>query len=412
MESLKLAIQNRQQDIAVSLLQTLDLNIKDNLICFVAEQGNEEVMELFLKDNYPNPLNQALIRASLNGHHKILKLLLQDGRADPTIVDGDDFSLICSKGYYEVIKLLLEDRRAINLFAGVSHAEAIRNACSSGHADVVELLLQNGEANPCFDDCGAVDIVCHASRNNDSDDNQKILELLLSDERMFFETEVLIDIACRKGYLNLLMIVLRDKRFEVRQSHCLIGFNTACTTGQAKIIKFLLEYFSQTADISAGFTLACLYGHLDVIKVLCEHRKTNTEFSKNKLTIGQLIFDFIIVCQHGHLEIVKFLLEDSGEVIEAQQGFISACLYGHLETVRYLCENKNINKKPGLTLALRKKNLEIIEFLMWGMIGKIFCECKEVLISKDLDIPEDVIRVVWEYIILTEIESCSDKDII
>ena len=53
----------------------------------------------------------ALIQASLNGRDEIVKVLLADGRVDPSAWNNDAIRWALSQGHFDVVKILLSDHR-------------------------------------------------------------------------------------------------------------------------------------------------------------------------------------------------------------------------------------------------------------------------------------------------------------
>lgn len=104
----------------IGLLQLLKENyaemdeIKIEL-CDAAESGKGEIVRMMLDDpdlcdagtNYSGALRIAAAR----GHAYIVKMLLEDGRADPTICNSDALSWAAIYGHQHVIDLLLADGR-------------------------------------------------------------------------------------------------------------------------------------------------------------------------------------------------------------------------------------------------------------------------------------------------------------
>jgi ankyrin repeat protein len=69
---------------------------------------------LLLEAKIVNPTSYALIKASKKGYDKIVALLLNDGRIDPTYEDNTAIRKASERGNIEVIKLLLNDKRVVD----------------------------------------------------------------------------------------------------------------------------------------------------------------------------------------------------------------------------------------------------------------------------------------------------------
>jgi ankyrin repeat protein len=83
--------------------------------------------------------NEAIRLSSINGHHQIVKDLLQIPEVDPTALDNQALVKSSENGHIEVVKLLVEDAR----FDSRALHNAIRGAYMQGHFEVVEYLLDN-----------------------------------------------------------------------------------------------------------------------------------------------------------------------------------------------------------------------------------------------------------------------------
>ncbi|KAJ3333186.1 hypothetical protein HDU76_010790 [Blyttiomyces sp. JEL0837] len=88
--------------------------------------------------------NQAFILACNNGHHQVVRILVQVNGIDPSARQNEPFKMACANGHTEVVKLLLETG-AVDATADNNYA--IRYAAANGHVSVVRLLLQVANVN-------------------------------------------------------------------------------------------------------------------------------------------------------------------------------------------------------------------------------------------------------------------------
>jgi ankyrin repeat protein len=72
-------------------------------------------------------------------------LLLQDGRADPTVANNYPIRVASEYGYTKIVSLLLQDGRADPT---VYDHYSLEWACHNGHIDIVSLLLEDGRVDP------------------------------------------------------------------------------------------------------------------------------------------------------------------------------------------------------------------------------------------------------------------------
>ncbi|KKK52658.1 hypothetical protein LCGC14_3102700, partial [marine sediment metagenome] len=136
-----------------------------------------EIVKLLLADGRVDPTadnNWAFRLSSKKGHTDVVRLLLEDGRADPTSDNNLAIQLSCKNGHTDVVKLLLADGRADpsasnNKWGGISFLTgrpadpaaygnnlAIQLSSRNGHTDVVRLLLADGRADPTANDSYAL----------------------------------------------------------------------------------------------------------------------------------------------------------------------------------------------------------------------------------------------------------------
>jgi hypothetical protein len=73
----------------------------------------------------------------MNGHHQIVKDLLQIPGVDPTALDHQALVKSSENGHIEVVKLLVEDGR----YDSSALDNAIRAASTQGNFEVLEYLL-------------------------------------------------------------------------------------------------------------------------------------------------------------------------------------------------------------------------------------------------------------------------------
>jgi hypothetical protein len=64
-----------------------------------------------LKDSRIIPRNALLLDASYFGCKKIVELLLQDTRIDPSVGDNQALRCASSRGHKEIVEMLLQDKR-------------------------------------------------------------------------------------------------------------------------------------------------------------------------------------------------------------------------------------------------------------------------------------------------------------
>lgn len=167
----------------------LDPNLRHNkftLLMLASTEGRVEIVELLLSHPNINPnsltmSSNAVIEACLVSHSE---------RADD---------------YLEIVRLLLEDGRCDPSW---NHSASLRAACKNGdNAEIVRLLLSDGRADP--DEAGVLTTACKAGRD-------EIVRLLLADPRVNPNEEngEALSEAADKGHVSVVAILLEDGRVD------------------------------------------------------------------------------------------------------------------------------------------------------------------------------------------------------
>jgi ankyrin repeat protein len=103
--------------------------------------GQSEVVRLLLEDGRSNPSsleNYSIRYASFYGHIEIVRMLMNDVRVDPSAMGNIALVYASSSGQTDIVKLLLTDARVVKAGLGKAIIEA-RNNCND---DVVDLLME------------------------------------------------------------------------------------------------------------------------------------------------------------------------------------------------------------------------------------------------------------------------------
>lgn len=119
---------------------TIDNNCR---ITLAAHQGHEAVVKHLLAEPHVDFLdyNMAMCYAAQFGHAPVLKLLLEDGRADPTVDDNTPMKIAVMHGFVSVLDALLMDGRADPT---ADDNLLIRSAVRRGkQSDVVKALMRD-----------------------------------------------------------------------------------------------------------------------------------------------------------------------------------------------------------------------------------------------------------------------------
>jgi hypothetical protein len=116
---------------------------KSRSIQTAVELGRYSILKLLLEDGRANPAEfcDAFVKnAASGGHSKILRLLLKDPRVNPSEDENYALRLAAENGHYQCLKLLYNDERT-NPY--MNDFEILRYAALNGHHKVVEFLLKD-----------------------------------------------------------------------------------------------------------------------------------------------------------------------------------------------------------------------------------------------------------------------------
>lgn len=188
--------------------------------------------------------------------------------------------------------------------------------------------------------------------------------------------------SCNNGYIGIIKQLLKEKKLNInRTTKCgNNGLSLACKKGYYEIVKILLKTKInidlpskckkyEQCKLSTPFTLACEHGHLNIVKLLLTKGiNVNHEIINGKT-------GFYIACEKDYVEIVKLLLNDDridvniSDINNDYTGFIIACLNGYYDIVKLLLSNNKINinynnNESALYVACRSGNIDIVKLLL------------------------------------------------
>lgn len=158
-------------------------------IRFVCKNCNIKMLKLLLKDGRADPSDlgsRALLDACREGHIEVVRLLLKDGRADPGAVQNHCLKLVCEAGYIEIVKLLLEDKR-VDVHS--LNCCAIISAFQCNHYNIVKLLIPKIDMQKInrLDRMNS-EIIPHFDRT------KQILQVMLISNNIKFDSDADVDI--------------------------------------------------------------------------------------------------------------------------------------------------------------------------------------------------------------------------
>ncbi|KAJ3237765.1 hypothetical protein HDU81_009004 [Chytriomyces hyalinus] len=177
MMALKWASENGHVDVLEQLLDNTSMDPRWNeslVLASSACEGHESCVRLLLRDGRAQPTNYALNRAAENGHAEVVRLLLKDPRLRLHATDNAPLKWSCENGHVPVVQLLLHDGR---IHPGNRNNFNIKRAAREGHAEVVALLLADARVDPTAEDQYAIK---WSARNG----HVEVVRLLLGDARI------------------------------------------------------------------------------------------------------------------------------------------------------------------------------------------------------------------------------------
>jgi len=201
--------------------------------------------------------NEFFLKAAETGDALSVRLLLADGRVDPTSRNNEAIKTASANGHANVVRLLLEDGRANPTSS--DYDGPIRKASSNGHVAVVRLLLEDGRADP-------------ASKRNDPirvasfNGHAAVVELLLADSRVDpRHVYGLLDETARRGHAAVVKLLLEDKRVDPSKKQN-EGLFCAAIAGHLPVVELLLADHRVLA--APGLNYAFLHAETDEIATM------------------------------------------------------------------------------------------------------------------------------------------------
>lgn len=126
---------------AVQYLLLFDCDIYFSELCFhyTATFGHTNIAQLLLTDDRFLLSGDALVEACIEGHLEMVKLILKDGRIEPSYDSSRCLVEACKFGHKDVVCVLLEDGRVDVL---EDDSKALYKASKYRHYEIVEILLE------------------------------------------------------------------------------------------------------------------------------------------------------------------------------------------------------------------------------------------------------------------------------
>lgn len=245
------------------------------------------------------------------------------------------------------------------------------------------------------------DLILHASPQQYIQIMHKLLGIKHSTANFFMKW------ACQTGHIDMVHVLLQNPDVNVScdNNFCI---RAASENGHHEIVRILLHEALKTPEIidpgaknNYAIKAAAENGHIEVVRSLLLSNKVNPSAG---CFIDGGDYPIRYASANGHVEIVRMLLNDPRVNPAFCNNFAlrHACMNGHLNIVRLLSgEGKKVNLKLGLRCAVEYRQQDIIQYLVWELIGPLLLQCEIIRLEKKVQ--EDIIENVEKWIIMTEI---------
>jgi hypothetical protein len=226
-------------------------------LCDVSRRGRADIVRGILADRRVSAdvCTKALMQACVGGHPDVVRLLLQDTRADAShgplvfaVTHGP-----C--GQEDLVHLVLATR---NVDPSEDDDEALVQACRRGLENMVPLLLADARTNPCSQECRAVLEAVRGAHVN-------ILRLLLADSRVSANAYAALHADVRGR--QLVYLGLQDFTCETVCVGDVLVLAAVCR-GNADVLSDLLRVTRTPCREMMLLDMAAQGGHVSVLDVL------------------------------------------------------------------------------------------------------------------------------------------------
>ncbi len=185
------------------------------------------------------------------------------------------------------------------------------------------------------------------------DENPKLLykTYLIIPKHLKYEKRRAFVYACERNNFPIVKYLIK----RIKNNSLNYGLINACKAGHLNIAEYLVgEGANVHFEDSRCFVVASDNDYLSVVKYLMQFNPDAAEINR-ALTFA---------CENGHLPVVKYLIERGGNI---PQLLFYASLGGHLHVVKYLIEmgaDPNSQSSSALKEASEKSHLPIVEYLL------------------------------------------------
>ena len=343
--------------------------------------GNLTGVELILNNCNETDVNVAdysggtpLIWASINGHSRIVEILLKEEGIEVNGVmwyDGTWATALyfaSHLNHYEIVEMLLQlddiDVNKRNYYYGKT---ALYRASSDGHPDIVRLLLQRPEIDINLASSNHKRTPLYKASQKGRTEVAKLLlerpevEVNLADDDEYTP----LNTASEGGHSKIVRMLLSHPKTDVnKDAKGMTSLWLAFHTGQKEIVQLILDY--PDVNVAKGKTMDAK-GHLEIRNLLFDDIKRNVSLNE------EFMINVVVENATG---VELLLLNNDTDVNFVDNGgrtpLIWATNNGNLEIVQLLinCSNLEVNKqrnsdgKSALSLATCNCKSNITKLLL------------------------------------------------
>ncbi|KAI8891883.1 hypothetical protein BC833DRAFT_626368 [Globomyces pollinis-pini] len=137
----------------------------------------------------------------------VVKVLLEDGRSDPSTNNNYAIQLTSAYGFTDIVRMLLDDQRVV---PSSEDNQSIRQASEYGYPDIVKMLLNDERVDPSADDNSAIKLAAEGG-------HMDTVKVLLQDVRVdpSADDNYAIKYASENGYTEVVILLLNNERFRI-----------------------------------------------------------------------------------------------------------------------------------------------------------------------------------------------------
>lgn len=214
-------------------------------------------------------------------HIDVLRLLLADGRVDPSLDSNLALSFACRHGRHRGLALLLQDGR---VDPGLDNSHSILTAILGGDDECLRLLLTDARADPAVNDNEALR---QAYWRRDF----RIFRLLLLDHRVdptASDNELLREVSLR-GQADILELLLANARFDPSANEN-FALRTAARFANVDCLALLLAHPSVDPAAHSNYAIrrVAMMGDLECMRLLIADPRVDPSALENAALIGAI----------------------------------------------------------------------------------------------------------------------------